>query len=137
VSITEAHLIEGILAGENSLGKIKEFTVVIDERASPRCFGYFVELHDAPIPDAHSALNEVRDELRRINDNVDVCLSSKTIGEPTIRILKPGTFSEYRQWRLGIAKTAPGQTKVPVFVTDEATKEWLEERVVHELIRPI
>ncbi|KAH7906351.1 GH3 auxin-responsive promoter, partial [Hygrophoropsis aurantiaca] len=47
VSITETQLIDGILAGEKSLGKIKEFTVVIDERTSPRRFGYFVELQDA------------------------------------------------------------------------------------------
>ncbi|KAH7909123.1 GH3 auxin-responsive promoter [Hygrophoropsis aurantiaca] len=134
VSITEAQLIEGILAGEKSLGKINEFTVVIDERASPRRFGYFVELYDAPKPNAHLVLHEVRDELRRINDNVDLNLSNKTIGEPTIRILKPGTFSEYRQWRVGIARTAAGQTKVPVFVTDDVTKEWLKERVIHELL---
>ncbi|KAH7907353.1 GH3 auxin-responsive promoter [Hygrophoropsis aurantiaca] len=136
VSITETQIIEGILAGEKFLGKVKEFTVVIDERTSPRRFGYFVELHDALKPSAHSALYEVRDELRRINENVDLRLSDETIGEPTIRILKPGSFSEYRQWRIGIARTAAGQTKVPVFVTDEATKEWLKERVMHELLHP-
>ncbi|KAH7911270.1 GH3 auxin-responsive promoter-domain-containing protein [Hygrophoropsis aurantiaca] len=133
VSITETQLIEGILAGEKSLGKVKEFTVVIDERAPLRRFGYFVELHDALTPNAYLALHEVRDELRRINENVDLRLSDRTIGDPTIRILRPGTFSEYRQWRIGITKTAAGQTKVPVFVTDEATKEWLKEKVIHEL----
>ncbi|KAH7909002.1 GH3 auxin-responsive promoter, partial [Hygrophoropsis aurantiaca] len=136
VSITETQIIEGLLAGEKSLGKVKEFTVVIDERNSLRRFGYFVELHDPLKPNAHSALHQVRDELRRINENVDLRLSDKTIGEPTIRILKPGSFSEYRQWRVGIARTAAGQTKVPVFVTDEATKEWLKERVIHELLYP-
>ncbi|KAH7913708.1 GH3 auxin-responsive promoter [Hygrophoropsis aurantiaca] len=135
VSISETQIIEGILAGEKCLGKVKEFTVVIDERTFPRRFGYFVELQDAPKPNAYPALHEVRDELRRINDNVDVCLRCKKIGEPTIRILEPGTFSEYRQWRAGIAR-AFGQIKVPVFVTDEATKEWLEERVMQELLCP-
>ncbi|KAH7904365.1 GH3 auxin-responsive promoter [Hygrophoropsis aurantiaca] len=143
VSITETQIIEGILAGEKSLGKINEFTVIIDERTSLRRLGYFVELHDALNfnisrlePNAHLALHEIHDELRRINYNVNVNFSNKVIGEPTIRILKPGTFREYRQWRLGIARTAAGQTKVPVFVMDEATKEWLKERVMHELLCP-
>ncbi|KAH7908601.1 GH3 auxin-responsive promoter [Hygrophoropsis aurantiaca] len=142
VSLTETQVVEGLLAGENSLGKVKEFTVVIDERTSPRRLGYFVELQDALSesvylrPDAHLALHDVRDGLRRTNDNVDLNISKKTIGEPTIRVLKPGTFSEYRQWRLRIARTAAGQTKVPVLVTDEATKAWLKERVVHELLCP-
>ncbi|KAH7903871.1 GH3 auxin-responsive promoter, partial [Hygrophoropsis aurantiaca] len=136
VSITETQIIEGILAGEKSLGKVNEFTVIIDERASPRRFGYFVELQDALKPNAHLALREVHDELRRINHNVNLDFTNRAIGEPTIRILKPGTFSEYRQWRVGIARTAAGQIKVPVFVTDQATKEWLRERVMHELLYP-
>ncbi|KAH7902759.1 GH3 auxin-responsive promoter, partial [Hygrophoropsis aurantiaca] len=136
VSITETQIIAGILAGEKSMGKVKEFTVVIDERTSLRRFGYFVELQDALKPNAHLALHEVHDELRRIDYNVNLHFSNGAIGKPTIRILKPGTFSEYRQWRLSIAGTAAGQTKVPVFVTDEATKEWLKERVMHELLFP-
>ncbi|KAH7908476.1 GH3 auxin-responsive promoter [Hygrophoropsis aurantiaca] len=136
VSITETQIIEGIFAGEKSLGKINEFTAIIDERTSLRRLGYFVELQDVLKPNAHLALHEVRDELRRINYNVNVHFSIKAIGEPTIWILKPGTFREYRQWRLGIARTAAGQTKVPVFVMDEATKEWLKARVMHELLCP-
>ncbi|KAH7905593.1 GH3 auxin-responsive promoter [Hygrophoropsis aurantiaca] len=136
VSITETQIIEGILAGEKSLGQINEFTVIIDERASLRRLGYFVELQDALKPNAYSALHEVHDELRRINHNVNLHFGNKAIGEPTIRILKPGSFSEYRQWRVGIAGTAAGQTKVPVFVIDEETKEWLEERVMRELLCP-
>ncbi|KAH7905159.1 GH3 auxin-responsive promoter [Hygrophoropsis aurantiaca] len=136
VSITETQIIAGILAGEKSLGKVKEFTVIIDERASLRQFGYFVELQDALRPNAHLALHEVHDELRRINYDVNLHFSNKAIGETTIRILKPGSFSDYRQWRLDIARTAAGQTKVPVFVTDEVTKEWLKERVIHELLHP-
>ncbi|KAH7903938.1 GH3 auxin-responsive promoter [Hygrophoropsis aurantiaca] len=136
LSLTETQIIEGILAGEKSLGKVNEFTVIIDERASLRRLGYFVELQDALKPNAHLALHEVLEELRRINHNVNLHFGNKAIGAPTIRVLKPGTFSEYRQWRLGIARTAAGQTKVPVFVVDEATKGWLKERVMCELLYP-
>lgn len=52
---------------------------------------------------------------------------------PTVRIVRSGTFSEYRQWRAEKVNVGPGQLKVPVVLVDETSKEWILERVVGEL----
>ena len=60
-------------------------------------------------------------------------LYSDGIGDPTIRILKPGTFREYRHWKAETSGINAGQIKVPIMVTDPATLEWLSERVMIEV----
>jgi hypothetical protein len=54
-------------------------------------------------------------------------------GDPTIRILKPGTFKEYRQWKGDTRGISSGQIKVPTMLTDSVTIDWLAERVVLEV----
>ncbi|KAH7918530.1 hypothetical protein BV22DRAFT_1115413 [Leucogyrophana mollusca] len=124
VMTTEKQLTEAILATEKTLGRFVEFTVVVDERVMPRRFGYLVEVLGAV------ALGQLRDELCRSNANIKRCLDQGSIGEPTIRILKPGTFSEFRKWKIDLAKTGAGQMKVPVVLSDEAAQQWLFERVM-------
>jgi len=58
---------------------------------------------------------------------------SDGIGDPTIRILKPGTFKEYRHWRAETGGINAGQIKVPTMLIDPVTLEWLAERVVIEV----
>ena len=53
--------------------------------------------------------------------------------QPTIRIVKPGTFMEYRQWRVDGAGVGISQVKVPVVMQDSKAIEWMVERVVMEL----
>jgi hypothetical protein len=55
------------------------------------------------------------------------------IGDPTIRIVAPGTFKAYRQWKIETSDFAPGQIKVPVTIADLETREWLVERVLYEV----
>lgn len=52
---------------------------------------------------------------------------------PTIRIVKAGTFAEYRQWKGEKANIVSGQIKVPVVLFDSTVKEWFSERTVQEL----
>ena len=52
---------------------------------------------------------------------------------PTIRIVNPGTFKDYRRYRGELLNTAVGQTKVPVVVTNPDVLVRLEERVAKEL----
>ena len=60
-------------------------------------------------------------------------LYSDGIGDPTIRILKPGTFKEYRQWKGDTSGISSGQIKVPTMLTDPVTIDWLANRVVLEV----
>jgi hypothetical protein len=55
------------------------------------------------------------------------------IGDPTIRILKPGTFKEYRHWKAETSGINSGQIKVPTMLTDPVTCGWLVKRVVLEV----
>jgi GH3 auxin-responsive promoter len=54
-------------------------------------------------------------------------------GDPTIRILKPRTFKEYRQWKGDRSGISSGQIKVPTMLTDPVTIDWLAKRVVLEV----
>ena len=60
-------------------------------------------------------------------------LLSDEIGDPTIRLLKPGTFKEYRHWKAETSGINAGQIKVPAMLTDPVTLEWLAERVIIEV----
>ncbi|KAI6030598.1 hypothetical protein F5J12DRAFT_801627 [Pisolithus orientalis] len=53
---------------------------------------------------------------------------------PTIRVLKPGTFGEYRQWKIEVANAGSGQAKVPVLLSDNTAREWMLARVQRELV---
>lgn len=54
-------------------------------------------------------------------------------GDPTMRILKPGTFKEYRQWKGDTSGISSGQIKVPTMLTDPVAIDWLAKRVVVEV----
>ena len=60
--------------------------------------------------------------------------SGDGIGDPTIRILKPGTFREYRNWMAKKNGISSSQIiKVPTTLRDPVTIDWLVERVVLEV----
>ena len=67
------------------------------------------------------------------NDYHQHALNAGRLCLPMIRIVKPGTFSNYRQWRGGKLDNGVGQIKVPVVMMDPASLEWVEERIVKEL----
>ena len=55
------------------------------------------------------------------------------IGDPTIRIVAPGTFKAYRQWKIETSAFPSGQIKVPVTMADANTRDWVVQRVVSEV----
>ena len=61
------------------------------------------------------------------NDHINTGLDRP----PTIRIVKPGTFMEYRQWKS--ESKGLSQAKVPAVMSDPNALEWIAERVVREL----
>jgi len=52
---------------------------------------------------------------------------------PTVRIVKPGTFMEYRRWKVDNIGVGIQQVKVPVVMRDLKALKWVAERVVMEL----
>ncbi|KAH7909122.1 GH3 auxin-responsive promoter [Hygrophoropsis aurantiaca] len=130
---SEKQLADALFAAQDTLGQVIEFTVIVDDRVMPRRFGYLVELQDTVGPTADLARAKLREALCLSNRGVKFTLEVGILGNPTIRILRPGTFSDFRKWKVELANTGAGQTKVPVVLWDPAAQEWMFERVIQEL----
>ena len=84
-------------------------------------------------PNARSASQRLFDALAATNVEHRHALENGQIRLPTIRIVKAGTFAEYRQWKGENANIASGQIKVPLVLINPTAQEWILERVVQEL----
>ncbi|KAH7909127.1 GH3 auxin-responsive promoter [Hygrophoropsis aurantiaca] len=130
---SEKQLTDAIFDIQDTLGQVAEFTVVVDDRVMPRRFGYLVEVQDTVGPTADLACGKLREALCLSNPGVKHALEEGMLGNPTIRILRPGTFSEFRKWKVELANTGAGQIKVPVVLWDPVAQEWMFERVIQEV----
>ena len=52
---------------------------------------------------------------------------------PTIRIVKPGTFMEYRRWRVDSKGVGINQAKIPAVMWNPQMLQWMQDKVVREL----
>lgn len=84
-------------------------------------------------PNAHSALEELQSTLSDGNEAYKGFVATGHIGAPTIRVLAPGTFGSYREWKVQANGGGNGQIKVPTVLFDTETVDWLSKRVVHEI----
>ena len=84
-------------------------------------------------PNAHQAPQTLFDALVATNSEHQRALELGKIRIPTIRIVKAGTFAEYRQWKGENANLPPVQIKVPLIAFDPTMHEWILERVIQEL----
>lgn len=50
--------------------------------------------------------------------------------KPTVRLVKKGTFTEYRRQKCDKTSISMGQVKVPIVLSNETFKEWFLRRVV-------
>ncbi|KIM56344.1 hypothetical protein SCLCIDRAFT_1220376 [Scleroderma citrinum Foug A] len=136
-AITEADLVKVVQAinGEDML-RVQEFTTVLDRRELPETVGIILETTgDAGMtgPNVNMARQKAFDALLSTNDNHQLAFDAGRLRMPTIRIVKPGTFADYRRWRGEKLNTGVGQIKVPVVMVDPNSIEWVTERVVTEL----
>ncbi|KAF8134275.1 GH3 auxin-responsive promoter-domain-containing protein [Boletus edulis] len=94
--------------------RVHEFTTVLDDSAL--------------LPagqTAHVAPQKLLDALAANNSELQPALELGKMRLPTIRIVKAGTFAEYRRWK--------GERVNVAFRADKAAREWISERVVQEL----
>jgi len=75
----------------------------------------------------------VLDELLRTNENIAWGVANDVLGKPTIRLVRPGTFSDFLQLKLDEGSNGLGQIKVPVVLPKAAYVTWFSNRVVQEL----
>ncbi|KIM36507.1 hypothetical protein M413DRAFT_287801 [Hebeloma cylindrosporum] len=130
---TESFLrkIIGSLA-DDSIGRILEFTTVLDERNELPAYGFLVEIDGEIGRNPAQARVLVQGRLQTDIAYKNYCDDSYA-GDPTIRVLKPGTFKEYRQWKGDTNGISAGQIKVPTMLTDAVTIDWLAQRVMLEV----
>ncbi|KAH7885483.1 GH3 auxin-responsive promoter [Phlebopus sp. FC_14] len=129
---TENQLRDAIASTSDSLGVISEFCVSPDYRESMPRYGFFVEAQNNVAPSAASAPFELHTYLQNHNENYLRDSKAGKIGLPVIRVLRQGTFSDFREWKIRTTNVSSGQVKVPSVIWDEGTRKWLEERVVEE-----
>ncbi|KAI6019867.1 GH3 auxin-responsive promoter, partial [Pisolithus orientalis] len=128
-ALTEQHITAAILAVQDTLAPIVEFTAIIDSHSGIPTLAYLVEVHGELHPEATKAPMKLHGELCRLNEEFD----PRRMQIPTIRVLEPGAFGEYRQWRIEVTNSGSGQTKVPVLMWDNSAREWMLARVRREL----
>lgn len=127
--LTEQRITAAILAVQDTLAPIVEFTAIIDDRSGIPTLGYLVEVHGELHPEAVKAPMKLHKELCRLNEEFD----PQRMQIPNIRVLEPGTFAEYRKWKIEMSNSGAGQAKVPVLMWDNTAREWMLARVRREL----
>ncbi|KAG1743315.1 GH3 auxin-responsive promoter-domain-containing protein [Suillus paluster] len=68
-----------------------------------------------------------------VNKNIKRAYDTGAFGMPTIRIVKPGTFTQYRKWKGEAVVIGTCQVKVPVVKSDTTAQEWIMNRVELEI----
>ncbi|KAF8836515.1 hypothetical protein BDN67DRAFT_974055, partial [Paxillus ammoniavirescens] len=130
--ISDSNLLAAIQAiSSEGIIQVHEFTVILDDRKLPVTVGYLVEGELGP--KSHLAPKKLFDALVATNIEHQRALNDDQIRLPTIRIVQPGTFMDFRLRRGEKTNLGASQIKVPVVLLDDAAKEWIEERVVQEL----
>lgn len=130
---TETQLRSVVDATSGLLGGVSEFCVCPDYRESVGRYAFLVELQGNIGADASAAPVALHDELQKLNENYLRDCQAGKIGMPTVRVLQPGTFVDFRAWKIRAKNIAAGQVKVPIVVWDEVNLAWLEERVICDI----
>ncbi|KAL4070072.1 GH3 auxin-responsive promoter [Scleroderma yunnanense] len=123
--LTESQIIKAISAVQGTFGLLTEFTVVNDDQSGRPSITYLVEVHGELYPTA----DEAPVQLRTVLSEIIGCNDEQNVEPPAIKILKPRTFRDYRQWKTGEAKSGVGQVKVPILMVDDTAGQWICDRI--------
>ncbi|KAF9219101.1 hypothetical protein BS17DRAFT_718629 [Gyrodon lividus] len=126
--IPEKDVVDAIRAAQAYTGPIAEFTATADFRKADVRHGFFIEVQDVLGPEASLAPKIIKTHLCASNLNYAKDLEGRRVGPPTVRVVRKGTFMEYREWKMKRMGTSFVQTKVPTVTWDEELVAWLEER---------
>lgn len=129
---TEDQLRQVVLSASELLGNVSEFCAAADYRKTLPRYAFFAELQGDIPTSASSAVTQVQAALFEQNDNYRTETLAGKIGTPVIRVVRQGTFGEYREWKVRKDNIAAGQIKVPTVVFNHEVLEFLEERVIEE-----
>ncbi|KAG1733279.1 GH3 auxin-responsive promoter [Suillus lakei] len=136
--VTEDQLLQSIhSATKDTIGQAIEFTCFKDIRKLPVTVGFFVELAQEPaaglFKHRHQARQRLLDALSSANENIGQAYRAGLFGMPTIRVVKPGTFMEFRKRKGDASAMGTSQTKAPLVMSEIAAQEWMTNRVELEI----
>ncbi|KAI6141045.1 GH3 auxin-responsive promoter [Pisolithus tinctorius] len=130
---TETQLRNVIDATSDLFGGVSEFCVSPDYRQVVARYAFFVELQGDPGANISAVPTALHNQLQKHNENYLRDSQMGKIGVPCVRVVRPGTFGEYRGWKVATKGAAAGQVKVAVVIWVEADRAWLEERVMYDI----
>ncbi|KAI6038425.1 GH3 auxin-responsive promoter [Pisolithus marmoratus] len=132
--VTDADLLSVVygFSGEDTV-QVQEFTTVVDDRTFPLALGFFVSITGDIGPNAKLARQKAFTALAATSEKHQIAFDANKIDLPTIRIVKPGTFADYRRWRGENMNVGAAQIKLPTVLSDPKAQEWMVERVMTEL----
>ncbi|KAI6141432.1 hypothetical protein BKA82DRAFT_4202394, partial [Pisolithus tinctorius] len=130
---TETQLHNAIDMTSGLLGGVSEFCVCTDYHESVGRYAFFVELQGNLGKNSAATPAALHDELQKLNKNYLRDSQSGKIHVLAVRVLRPGTFSDFREWKIRTNNIAAGQVKVPIVVWDDINRAWLEEQVMHDI----
>ncbi|KAJ3069796.1 hypothetical protein HDU99_002837, partial [Rhizoclosmatium hyalinum] len=105
---------------------VKEFVTFADNSEPNEAVGFCFEATDAEhILDVGVWEDILTELLRGQNERFEQFYGDK-LRKCVVRVLRPGTFAEYRAWRA--EAVGSGQVKIPVVIQALETKEWFLAR---------
>ncbi|EIW81574.1 hypothetical protein CONPUDRAFT_154107 [Coniophora puteana RWD-64-598 SS2] len=107
-----------------------EFTSWWDDRSQPATVGLFLEA----TPQTRSIASSVRDKiltgLLAANENFASGAKRGLPVRPSIRLLAPGTFREFKTWKGNVTGAGATQIKLPIIMLNQKDHEFLLEKVI-------
>ncbi|KAF8888220.1 GH3 auxin-responsive promoter [Infundibulicybe gibba] len=88
--VSEAELHRAVGSIEDIIGRVMEFSVVVDDRWFPRRYGFLLELESEPGPHAHTAPRRLQEYLSSTNSTFARFNSDSKVGKPSVRVLAAG-----------------------------------------------
>ncbi|KAF8125755.1 GH3 auxin-responsive promoter [Boletus edulis] len=130
--VSGQELLDALHSISDSFGVVSESSIAPDFRESIPRYCFFVEPYGDLGPSPTSASKQLHAYLSRHNENYQTETQTGKLGRPVVRVLRQGTFGEFRDWKVRVTGMAAGQIKVPLVVWDEEVRDWLSAQVVQE-----
>ncbi|EIW81570.1 hypothetical protein CONPUDRAFT_144290 [Coniophora puteana RWD-64-598 SS2] len=110
-----------------------EFTTWWDDRSSPPTVGFFLEDMSASRVIPPATRTQILVSLLEANSSLYTGPEPGSPVRPSIRLLAPGTFGEFRLWKGAVTGMGSTQVKVPTIMLDPKAQEFILARVVGEV----
>ncbi|KAI6033477.1 GH3 auxin-responsive promoter [Pisolithus microcarpus] len=130
---TETQLHDVVDATSDLFGGVSEFCVTADYRQAVARYAFLVELQGDPGANISAAPAALHGQLQKNNENYLKDSRVGKIGVPCVRVVRPGTFGDFREWKVRTKGGASGQIKVPIVIWSETDRAWLEARVAYDI----